>query len=280
MQRQTITQRIRQHYNMLAPFYYALWGQHIHHGYWMDTDDQSSPARAQERLMEQLYALADNPPVENLLDIGCGFGGSLQWFARHSEAYGIGVTLSPVQCLVGRLNARRAGLQEHMTIHVADAEQPWAFPANSFDMVWSIECLEHIEHRSHVVCEAYRVLKPGSRMLVSSWLAGEQTTLEAINLRRAVQHGMLCAPFETAAEHIQRFQSAGFTEVQSYLVTANVLRTWDICLEMRDHPVLKGLSRILGEDVHAFTNSFPTLRQAYQNGAMEYGLFSARKPVS
>lgn len=280
MQSQSITQRIRQHYDMLAPFYYAFWGQHVHHGYWTDASDQSSPARAQEQLIEQLYAFAGYPPVHNLLDIGCGFGGSLQWFARHHQACGVGITLSPVQCLVGRLNARRAGLQQHMSIHVANAEQPWAFPANSFDVVWSVECLEHIEHRSHVIHKAYQVLKPGGSLILAMWLAGEQTTPQAKQLQRAVQRGMLCAPFETAAEHRQRFDAAGFSEIQSCLVTPHILHTWDICIQVRNHPVLDRLSRLLGEDVRAFADSFSVLLQAYQDGAMEYGMFSAQKPLS
>jgi tocopherol O-methyltransferase len=162
---------------------------------------------------------------------------------------------------------------------VADAEQPWAFPSGHFDMVWSVECLEHLEHRSHVVREAYRVLNPGGSLIISTWLAGDQTTPPAHQLRQAVQQGMLCAPFETAAAHGQRLHALGFSDVQSRLATPHVLQTWDLCLDLRNHPVLDWLSRLLGEDVRAFTDAFPLLRRAYQEGAMEYGMFSARKPA-
>jgi hypothetical protein len=91
---------------------------------------------------------------------------------------------------------------------------------------------------------------------------------------------MLCAPFETATEHSQRFQAAGFSDVQTRLITPHILRTWDICIRVRRHPILEGLSRVLGEDVRAFTDSFSILRQAYQESAMEYGMFFARKSSS
>ena len=57
----SLTQRIRHHYNLLAPFYYLLWGQHVHHGYWDDATDRSSPAIAQEQLIKELYAFAGAP---------------------------------------------------------------------------------------------------------------------------------------------------------------------------------------------------------------------------
>jgi hypothetical protein len=38
---------VRDHYDRLTVFYRALWGDHIHHGYW---ENDESPARAQVKL--------------------------------------------------------------------------------------------------------------------------------------------------------------------------------------------------------------------------------------
>lgn len=276
----SVTGRIKHHYNLLAPFYYGFWGQHIHHGYWADAADTTPPARAQERLIEQLYGFGGSRPVRHMLDIGCGFAGTLLWFAHHTQAQGVGLTLSPVQCLLGRLKVRSAGFRQRMAIHAADAQQRWALPAAAFDLVWSTECTEHLEDRAHFAREAYRVLEPGGVLLVAAWLAGPQQTAQAARLRREVEQGMLCHPFDTAAGYMQHFRAAGFGDMQSRAITPHVVRTWDICMDVSRQPGLSWLSRLLGDDVRAFTDSFMSLRQAYQEGAMEYGLFRAYKPTS
>jgi tocopherol O-methyltransferase len=275
---QQLTYRIRQHYNVLAPFYYGLWGRHVHHGYWDDSSDTAPPAAAQERLVAELATFAGHSAPQQVLDVGCGFGGSLLWFATHAQAQGIGMTLSPVQCLVGRLAVQRQQLQERVQIHVADAQQPWPLPDASVDMVWCVECSEHLADRGHFAREAWRVLKPGGVLALAAWLAGDEQTPEAAALRQAVEQSMLCYPFDTAAAYIEHLSAAGFADMQHRTITTHVLRTWDICIELRERPGLPLLSTLLRGDIQRFARSFDWLRAAYQQGAMEYGLFRARKP--
>jgi tocopherol O-methyltransferase len=274
---QQLTCRIRQHYNILAPLYYGLWGRHVHHGYWDDSTDTATPAAAQERLITELASFAGHGTPQQVLDVGCGFGGSLLWFASNTPAHGIGMTLSPVQCLVGRLAAQRRGVRGRMQIHVADAQQPWPLPDASVDMVWCVECSEHLADRGHFAREAWRVLKPGGVLALAAWLAGDEQTPEAVALRQAVEQSMLCYPFDTAAAYIAHLEVAGFANTQHRNITTHVLRTWDICLQLRERPGLPLLSRLLHGDIQRFARSFDWLRDAYQQGAMEYGLFRAQK---
>ena len=48
----TTVEHIREHYDGLSGLYAALWGDHIHHGYW--TEPQESPRVAQEHMVRQL----------------------------------------------------------------------------------------------------------------------------------------------------------------------------------------------------------------------------------
>lgn len=272
-----LTNRIRWHYNLLAPFYYGLWGQHVHHGFWTDANDMTPPARAQDRLIHELYTFAGQPHCTMLLDIGCGYGGSLIWFARNTGTHGRGITLSQSQRLIGQLKIFRQGLHKRLRIQVADAQRQWPVTAAYADLVWCVECSEHLADRLHFAREAYRVLRPGGTLCVAAWLAGLNTSPEAEALRQAVEQGMLCYPFGTCQDYIQWFYDAGFEAAQSRIITPHVLHTWDICITLRDRPALSRMATLLGGDVQAFTESFTTLRQAYIEGAMEYGLFFAHK---
>ncbi|UCG53509.1 MAG: methyltransferase domain-containing protein [Candidatus Latescibacterota bacterium] len=45
--------------------------------------------------------------------------------------------------------------------HIADANDPWPFEDESFDVVYSSHVVEHLESGLHYFKEVYRVLKPG-----------------------------------------------------------------------------------------------------------------------
>ncbi|MFY9939565.1 MAG: hypothetical protein WAK33_21965, partial [Silvibacterium sp.] len=44
--------KIVEHYDFVSPYYQSLWGEHIHHGYWIRGDE--SKELAQLQLMEHL----------------------------------------------------------------------------------------------------------------------------------------------------------------------------------------------------------------------------------
>src|SRR5207237_10607476 len=100
----TLTDRIREHYDRLAPLYRRFWGDHLHHGYW---ENGESLHEAQVKLIAKLSAQARIPRGARVLDLGCGFGASSLWLARHFGCSVIGVTLSPVQQAVATREARR-----------------------------------------------------------------------------------------------------------------------------------------------------------------------------
>ena len=66
--------KIVEHYDMVSPYYRSLWGEHIHHGYWIRGDESKETAQLQ--LTEYLAKLANIPDGAEVLDIGCGFGAS------------------------------------------------------------------------------------------------------------------------------------------------------------------------------------------------------------
>src|SRR5437868_4915530 len=85
---------IRTHYNLATLFYRLLWGPHIHHGLWSGDE---SPEVAQQQLIETMADLVQIQPGDNVLDVGCGMGGSSIHLAKTRGCTVTGVTISPVQ---------------------------------------------------------------------------------------------------------------------------------------------------------------------------------------
>jgi cyclopropane fatty-acyl-phospholipid synthase-like methyltransferase len=271
-----LARRIRRHYDLLAPFYAALWGRHLHHGYWESAADPATPAAAQERLIDELYALAGRPRRPRVLDIGCGHAGPLLWLARHAGARGVGLTISPAQRLVGQAAIRLAGQGRRLDVRLADVQQPWPVDSRSFDLVWCVECSEHLADRGRLAREAARVLRPGGILCIAAWLRGRLDSAEARQLRARVERGMLIHPLEPAAAYRRHAAAAGFAAVEVRPITRHVERTWAIAVGRAQGSGLGALAGMMGADMRAFVGSFAAIRQAYRVGAMEYGLFVAR----
>ena len=131
---------IRGHYDLSTFFYWLLWGPHIHHGLW---EHNESCRVAQLRLTERLADLTGVARGQQLLDIGCGMGGSSIYLARTRGCRCRGVTISPLQCRWAQWSAWMRGVHDQTTFCCADVEE-MDFPTESADVVWSIECTEHL----------------------------------------------------------------------------------------------------------------------------------------
>lgn len=134
--------KIVEHYDTISQYYKSLWGDHIHHGYWIRGDETKE--HAQQQLIEHLAGLAGIQPGARLLDIGCGFGGSSLFLARTLGVSATGITISPVQVQM----ANEAAIQEALDAHfmLMDAEEPHF--DECFDVLWSVESISHYHDRA------------------------------------------------------------------------------------------------------------------------------------
>jgi tocopherol O-methyltransferase len=263
---------IRGHYDRISVFYRALWGEHIHHG-WFDADE--SPARAQLQLIERLAARAGIPRGARVLDVGCGVGGSSLWLAREMDCSVLGLTLSPVQAAMAAAEALARGLFGRATFKVADANQ-LDRPA-IFDAVWVIECSEHLTDKTDFIRRCAPALKPGGRLALCAWLRGGRRSGAATRLVREVCDGMLCPDFGSRRDYLDWMKGAGFTQSRCMLITRRVEKTWDICAARAARPEIRALLKVSDAGTRRFVESFAAIRRAYASNAMAYGMFTAVK---
>lgn len=160
---------IQNHYDVSTLFYRLLWGKHIHHGYWEGVEKSQV---AQQKLTERLAALSKVKRDSRVIDIGCGMGGSSCWLASELGCRVSGVTLSPVQRWWAATESRLRGIKPRPEFLCHDAESI-DFPVGQADLVWSIECTEHLFDKPAFFKRAATWLKSGGRFALCAWLAGE-----------------------------------------------------------------------------------------------------------
>ena len=266
---------IRGHYNLSTLFYRLFWGPHIHHGLW---EADEPPRRAQVQLTERLAALAGLPRGGRLLDVGCGMGGSSIHLAKTRGCQAVGVTISPFQRRWAALSSRWHHVGRRTEFLCADAEQV-ELPAESFDVVWSVECTEHLFDKPRFFQRAAWWVKPGGTMAICAWLAGDGPLDDAQRQQvYDVCEGFFCPSLGTMDDYADWMRSAGLVVTSCEDWTQRVARTWEICRDRVRRSRVRWLARLIDRDTVMFLDRFETILNAYRSGAMQYGCFIANKP--
>jgi len=143
--------------------------------------------RTETRARRSLRVLGDHlvlPPAARILELGCGGGGMLaQLQERFRPARLVGTDFDPMQVEVARtFLARKFGaVPASVELRPGDALQI-PFPDASFDAVFAMEMLHHVEaghhdyvRRPQALREIRRVLLPGGLLVYSEFSRRPET---------------------------------------------------------------------------------------------------------
>ena len=209
----------------------------MHHGFYPRGTDRSAKtnAQAQVDLIDAVLTFAGvTENVEEMVDVGCGIGGSSRHVAvKVPTARATGITLSPKQAARANELARAQGLGDRATFRVADAlQQPFA--DGSFDLVWSLESGEHMPDKRAFVNELARVAAPKGRgtVVVATWVhrdleEGEtDLTKKELKLLNKINRAYYLPPWCSGADYRVLFEAAGLTEIRSEDWSPDVAPFW------------------------------------------------------
>ena len=283
----SISTQIQDFYDASSGLWEKVWGEHMHHGYYGPTGSQRKNRRqAQIDLIDECLQWANITRVSDILDCGCGIGGSALDLARRFNARVTGITLSPIQANRARERAAEAGLTGDTPpwarFEVADALNT-PFPDQSFDFIWSMESGEHMPDKVGFLQECYRLLKPGGTVLMATWchrptdsLAGPLTRAEQQQLNWIYEvYGL---PYVISLpEYDAIARTCGFREVQTADWTQAVAPFWDEVIASALTPdALWGLMQAGWGTIQGALALWP-MRQGMQSGLIRYGLLRGQR---
>lgn len=118
-----------------------------------------------------LARLGNLEPGTKVLDIGCGLGGPARVLASEFGCDVTGLDLTPEFVRSAGVLTESCGLSGSVRFELGDATA-MPFGDNTFDVAWTQHAVMNIRDRDRLWSEAFRVVKPGGRLLMHDVLRG------------------------------------------------------------------------------------------------------------
>ncbi|MDP4262332.1 MAG: methyltransferase domain-containing protein [Bacteroidota bacterium] len=174
MDKEEYHKRIVEYYQATENAYKDSWDLDkslaIHYGY-RDEKVKSFP-ESLFRMNEVMAETAGITVNDRVLDAGCGVGGSSIFLASKQGCKVTGITLSERQAQQSMQNAKQKGVNTLVDFKVMDYCRT-SFTNESFDIIWGCESICYADDKEQFVKEAWRLLKPGGRLIIADGFVTE-----------------------------------------------------------------------------------------------------------
>jgi cyclopropane fatty-acyl-phospholipid synthase-like methyltransferase len=251
----------------------------MHYGYW----DETTP-NLRSALLNMNRRLAEFGEIETgdqVLDAGCGVGGSSIYLAREYQCHTTGISLSSKQVDTCQKNALL-----HQMDHLCSFRQAnyldTPFPDNHFDAVWAIESVCYAYDKLDFLREAYRILKPGGKLMVADFFSnGVKENSPQEKLMQKWTSTWAIKAYADVEEFWEKMQLAGFENCQRKDISRQVEKS----IRRLYYSFFPGLPITYISQALGFRNSMQTANTwstyyqytAYKLGLWKYMFYSARK---
>jgi MPBQ/MSBQ methyltransferase len=194
---------------------YAAWSPNfnMHFGYWTWGVNPFNREAMLERANQQVATrLGLDGKPRHIVDLGCGLGATARFITRHYPQVRLtGVTIVPWQVDEARRLSSAA-------IHFVEEDYTaTSFATSSFDGAYSLESSCHAPgaDKAALIREAYRILKPGARLVVVDGFQKLDTPMSA-PVRRAYETICRCWVMEAAhlASFLRCLEGTGFDDIR------------------------------------------------------------------
>jgi len=251
---------------------YANYGSDVYREVRLETygEDFGQTSWVTTEESREIPRLLDLKSTSSVLELGCGSGGYALHLAENVGCPVVGLDVNAPGVRNANQLALARGLAGRARFEQRDASKDLPFYDNTFDAVFSNDVLCHLAGRPKVLCEMFRVLKPGGNMLFSDALViGGMVSHEEIATRSSIGFYVYSPP----GENERLIERAGFRQIRVIDTTesaAKIAKQWQHAREKRKKELIavegasnfEGLQRFLS-CVHCLTAERRLLRYLY-----------------
>ncbi len=253
----------------------------VHFGLWYD--DTRNLHEAIINTNKKIGSIIGDRKGIKLLDAGCGVGGTAIFLAQNYNCHVDGITLSTSQFELANKFIRELKLENTVNVTINDYTKT-SFPDGIFDVVYAIESICHAREKSDFYREAFRLLKPGGKLVFIEYiktkkgaLATNRSTLNWLLHRWAIED------IDTYNQTVTKLKAEGFMDINTENLTSNVLKSVKIMWRRAMFGIITiPLYAILHPGKYQFSRRHPesgwALHKCFRKKLMEYWLFCAVKP--
>lgn len=253
----------------VSEFYEQCWGgEDIHIGLY--ATGQETVAEASAAMTQHLLQCAGISPGDRVLDIACGFGGTLRALASLGcPAKGIDISSNCVDH--ARKANKEAGLDDRIEVAIGDFHNIDSAP-DTWDAVICQEAIIHSPDREKVFAEVYRILRPGGVFAVSDILTGEQADISKVEAAFA----RIGASADATARDYQRMAEEAGLVIEHVEERPGDIRThYDKLADQLGQPGIE----LDAESAASISRSISRWQAALAGGDITWACFVARKPA-
>jgi ubiquinone/menaquinone biosynthesis C-methylase UbiE len=185
-------------YDLLATNSPTERGLYLNLGYWRDAADLDAASDALAMLVGETAALG---PEDTVLDCGFGFGDQdILWAQTLKPGRIIGLNITASQVELARRRVATLGLDEQVDLRQGSAtDMPIA--SGSVDKVVAVECAFHFRSREDFLREAWRVLRPGGRLVLADIIPMPALSGFPLRLEQQLSWGLVAGKFAIPPEN-------------------------------------------------------------------------------
>ena len=281
----TLQNSIITYYDATRLDYRVLWANRknraIHFGYY--DEKHLSHSSALENMNRVMAKEAGISASDRVLDAGCGQGGSSLWLAENVGCHVVGITLVPHQVDVARIESKKRNLEDKLNFDIKDYTET-GFKDESFSVIWACESVCHSKEKIAFYLEAFRLLKPGGRLVMAEYIRQSRNLNSSDELvLNQWCDGWSMPDLDTWEEHLKNLTDIGFVHIKNEDITNNVRPSLKRLFKMSD--LLLNLGRLLHglkiRNAVKHGNQLASIRQyeALDKNLWYYGLVTAVKPL-
>lgn len=203
------------YYNLVTDFYEYGWGDSFHFATrFMGESFHESIGRHEYFLAKKLNL----SPGEKVLDMGSGVGGPMRRIAKFTGSEITGVTLNEYQ--VERCKKLTPEYLKPICHCIqGDFTNLTQLADESFDKIFSIEAHCHVNPRTQIYKEAFRVLKKGGLLGTYDWVMTplfDPNNEQHLKIKRGIEHGDSLPDLLTADMILKDAEEAGFELIEHF----------------------------------------------------------------